>query len=415
MNLLRLLQHLCHLARRSNIRVLQVDHRPVQQILHDLLLGLRDLSACPRLRVNIRPLLRRQQRCLRFLGVSLQPQRLFHRIIQRAVRRTKDLVVFGQKITGTLQVGPHLRVADVRVRQLAFHHRQEVVALLLGGSQRVGRHCRLHNIRFLHHCQRIHEPLVRSLRLRCTRRRRQRCGLHVLIELQRLLLVMLRIRHLPVTFGLLGRRRNLRRAALSSSLIQLRTHLIEQFSAAAAERVVQWGLPQLRDLPWRRTRDPWEVLVSEVMLQQTQAARVVPKWRAFIDEFPTPQACAAAPLGDVLRRWQGLGYPRRARNLHAAATEVARLGAFPDSLEGLLALPGVGAYTARAVLAFAFLLEPGGLLAATLAIVVIGAFGGPEFRLVESLVLAAGLAVGAIVIFVYGLKLPMPIWPAFLS
>ena len=68
-----------------------------------------------------------------------------------------------------------------------------------------------------------------------------------------------------------------------------------------------------------------------------------------------------------------------------------------------------------AVLAFAFLLEPGGLLAATLAIVVIGAFGGPEFRLVESLVLAAGLAVGAIVIFVYGLKLPMPIWPVFLS
>ena len=125
-------------------------------------------------------------------------------------------------------------------------------------------------------------------------------------------------------------------------------------SAAAAERVVQWGLPQLRDLPWRRTRDPWEVLVSEVMLQQTQASRVVPKWRDFIDEFPTPQACAAAPLGEVLRRWQGLGYPRRARNLHAAATEVARLGAFPDSLEGLLALPGVGAYTARAVLAFAF-------------------------------------------------------------
>ena len=125
-------------------------------------------------------------------------------------------------------------------------------------------------------------------------------------------------------------------------------------SAAAAERVVQWGLPQLRDLPWRRTRDPWEVLVSEVMLQQTQASRVVPKWSDFIDEFPTPQACAAAPLGDVLRRWQGLGYPRRARNLHAAATEVARLGAFPDSLEGLLALPGVGAYTARAVLAFAF-------------------------------------------------------------
>jgi A/G-specific adenine glycosylase len=117
---------------------------------------------------------------------------------------------------------------------------------------------------------------------------------------------------------------------------------------------VQWGLAQLRDLPWRRTRNPWHVLVSEVMLQQTQAARVIPKWQAFIDEFPTPGVCAAAPLGEVLRRWQGLGYPRRARNLHAAATEVARQGAFPDTLEGLLALPGVGAYTARAVLAFAF-------------------------------------------------------------
>jgi A/G-specific adenine glycosylase len=118
--------------------------------------------------------------------------------------------------------------------------------------------------------------------------------------------------------------------------------------------VLAWGLPRLRDLPWRHTRDPWAVLVSEVMLQQTQAARVVPKWRAFLDEFPTTGACSAASLGDVLRLWQGLGYPRRARNLHAAAVEVERLGAFPRTLPGLLALPGVGAYTARAVLAFAF-------------------------------------------------------------
>lgn len=122
----------------------------------------------------------------------------------------------------------------------------------------------------------------------------------------------------------------------------------------SAGDVLAWGAPRLRDLPWRRTRDPWAVLVSEVMLQQTQVRRVIPKWSGFLDLFPTPQACAAATLGDVLREWQGLGYPRRARNLHAAATEVSRLGAFPSDLEGLLALPGVGAYTARAVLAFAF-------------------------------------------------------------
>jgi A/G-specific adenine glycosylase len=95
-------------------------------------------------------------------------------------------------------------------------------------------------------------------------------------------------------------------------------------------------------------------LVSEVMLQQTQVLRVIPKWEAFVAAYPTPAACAAASLGDVLRLWQGLGYPRRARNLHAAATEIVRLGEFPATLDALLALPGVGAYTARAVLAFAF-------------------------------------------------------------
>ena len=122
-------------------------------------------------------------------------------------------------------------------------------------------------------------------------------------------------------------------------------------------RVLAWGVPRLRDLPWRHTRDPWEVLVSEVMLQQTQVPRVIPKWHAFLGEFPTTAACAAAPLGDVLRCWQGLGYPRRARNLHATAVEVERLGSFPRTLDGLLALPGVGAYTARAVMAFAFELD----------------------------------------------------------
>ena len=90
------------------------------------------------------------------------------------------------------------------------------------------------------------------------------------------------------------------------------------------------------------------------MLQQTQAVRVVPKWQEFVAEFPSPEACADASLGDVLRLWQGLGYPRRARDLHAAAKEIAAVGEFPSTLGALLALPGVGSYTARAVLAFAF-------------------------------------------------------------
>ena len=118
--------------------------------------------------------------------------------------------------------------------------------------------------------------------------------------------------------------------------------------------MLAWGLPRLRDLPWRATRDPWAVLVSEVMLQQTQALRVVPRWFSFLERFPTPEACASVPLGDVLREWQGLGYPRRARNLHLAAGRIAELGRFPDELDELLGLPGIGAYTARAVLAFAF-------------------------------------------------------------
>jgi A/G-specific adenine glycosylase len=121
--------------------------------------------------------------------------------------------------------------------------------------------------------------------------------------------------------------------------------------------VLSWGVPRLRDLPWRTTRDPWAVLVSEVMLQQTQAARVIPRWESFLERFPTVETCAAAPLADVLREWQGLGYPRRARNLHLTANRVVELGGFPRDLDGLLALPGVGRYTARAVMAFAFELD----------------------------------------------------------
>ena len=123
-----------------------------------------------------------------------------------------------------------------------------------------------------------------------------------------------------------------------------------------AVALLTWGAGSLRDLPWRRTRDPWRVLVSEVMLQQTSVARVLPKFEAFIEEFPTPADMANAPLGDALRLWSGLGYPRRCRNLRDAASVISgeHGGVFPRTLEELLRLPGVGSYTARAVLAFAF-------------------------------------------------------------
>lgn len=112
----------------------------------------------------------------------------------------------------------------------------------------------------------------------------------------------------------------------------------------------------LRPLPWRATRDPWAVLVSECMLQQTQAARVVEPFEAFLARFESPTACARAPLADVVRAWAGLGYNRRAAQLHACAGAIVERhgGTVPDRLDDLLALPGVGPYTARAVLAFAY-------------------------------------------------------------
>ena len=116
------------------------------------------------------------------------------------------------------------------------------------------------------------------------------------------------------------------------------------------------GRSGLRPFPWRETRDPWAVLVSEVMLQQTQAQRVVAPYGRFLDRFPTVTACAEAGLGPVLEAWAGLGYNRRARHLHEAALAIVDRhgGAVPADLADLRALPGVGAYTARAVLVFAF-------------------------------------------------------------
>lgn len=118
----------------------------------------------------------------------------------------------------------------------------------------------------------------------------------------------------------------------------------------------RWAAAERRDLPWRHTRDPWAVLVSELMLQQTQVSRVLPKYAAFLERFPTAASCASAPVGDAITLWAGLGYNRRAVNLHRCAVAVVTNhgGRLPDSLDALLALPGVGPYTARAVLAFAF-------------------------------------------------------------
>lgn len=109
-------------------------------------------------------------------------------------------------------------------------------------------------------------------------------------------------------------------------------------------------------LPWRKSHDPYKVLVSELMLQQTQVERVIPYFKDWIRKYPTVKALAAAPLADVLRQWQGLGYNRRAKMLHEAAKTVVQTygGRMPKTIEELQALPGVGPYTARAVAAFAY-------------------------------------------------------------
>jgi A/G-specific adenine glycosylase len=116
------------------------------------------------------------------------------------------------------------------------------------------------------------------------------------------------------------------------------------------ELLLAWFGRHGRELPWRGTRDPYAILVSEVMSQQTQVERVVPRWQRWLERWPTVQALAAAPAADVIREWQGLGYNRRALALHRAARKVAADG-WPDDLTEL---PGVGRYTADAVARFAF-------------------------------------------------------------
>ena len=114
--------------------------------------------------------------------------------------------------------------------------------------------------------------------------------------------------------------------------------------------LLAWYQVNGRDLPWRHTRDPYAILVSEVMLQQTQVERVIPRWRAWLERWPTVDALATASAGDVIVEWQGLGYNRRAVSLHRTAQIVAEHG-WPDDLAEL---PGIGPYTAAAVGNFAF-------------------------------------------------------------
>jgi len=122
-----------------------------------------------------------------------------------------------------------------------------------------------------------------------------------------------------------------------------------------SKRLRAWFRRHGRDLPWRRTRDPYAILVSEMMLQQTTVAAVIPYFERWMKRFPSVRELAVAEEAEILALWQGLGYYRRARNLHAAAKKLdERAGVFPRDYEGLRDLPGIGDYTAQAVRAFAF-------------------------------------------------------------
>lgn len=122
------------------------------------------------------------------------------------------------------------------------------------------------------------------------------------------------------------------------------------------ERIFAWWEKNKRDLPWRHTHNPYNILISEVMLQQTQVSRALPKYREFIREFPTVTSLAESPLATILRVWKGMGYNRRAKYLQKTAqTIITRFhGEFPSNEPDLLDLPGVGLYTARAIQVFAW-------------------------------------------------------------
>ena len=152
------------------------------------------------------------------------------------------------------------------------------------------------------------------------------------------------------------------------------TALAELVSVRAG--VLGWYAEAKRDFPWRRTRDPYAVLVSEVMLQQTQASRVVDRYRRFLARFPTAESLAAASTAAVLAEWSGLGYNRRALALRRTALEVSTRG-WPSDVKGLERLPGVGPYTARAVASLAFGI-PVGVVDTNVRRWLLRRFGGPD-------------------------------------
>lgn len=134
------------------------------------------------------------------------------------------------------------------------------------------------------------------------------------------------------------------------------SHPLLKRASAIAKALLQFYARQRRDLPWRKTKDPYRIWVSEVMLQQTQVKTTLPYYKRFLEKFPTIEALARAPLDDVLKLWEGLGYYARARNLHRSAQIVVRdyNRKIPSEREALLKLPGVGRYTAGAILSIAF-------------------------------------------------------------
>lgn len=139
-----------------------------------------------------------------------------------------------------------------------------------------------------------------------------------------------------------------------AALPGMKTKLDSSFARAWQQKLATWFAAHGRQLPWRETRDPYKIWLSEIILQQTRIAQGFPYYKRFVQRFPTVEALAAATEPEVMRLWQGLGYYSRARNLHAAAQQVVVAGAFPNTYAEIRKLKGVGDYTAAAIVSFAF-------------------------------------------------------------
>jgi A/G-specific adenine glycosylase len=145
---------------------------------------------------------------------------------------------------------------------------------------------------------------------------------------------------------------------MESSNVRVLSNYMKEFTPASLRSfrrdLGEWYRANHRDLPWRRTRDPYRIWISEIMLQQTRVAAVIPYYERFLARFPDVAALAAASDDDLLNAWAGLGYYSRARNLRAAARQIVAAGAFPESYDEILQLPGIGPYTAAAVASICF-------------------------------------------------------------